>query len=112
MTSSSLAPVNSMIDSTQQSMITPVNNSINTNGAGGLKDSALKLFLKKHKKKLLIGGGIIGVGTLSYFLLNQKNKTENKIRPATKSQGISGTRSKSKSRTKSKSKKIIEVKLS
>ncbi len=104
-----LAPTNQN-SGINTSMLTPVNY---TAGGGNVKESVMKSFLSKHKKKLLIGGGILGAGALAYALFKAKEKEEPEKKTAPKSQGVSGTKPNTRkpAKAKPKTKKIIEVKL-
>jgi hypothetical protein len=73
----------------QSSLITPVNYSNNPSG-GNVKESVFKAFLKKHRTKLIVGGSILGVGTLAYFLFRPDEKPSPK-KSASPKTGISGT---------------------
>lgn len=110
MNTQNLAPTSNLNNGSNSSMLTPVNY---TTGGTNVKESAAKGFLAKHKKKLLIGGGILGAGALAYALFKPKDKTEIKKKAAPTNQGVSGTSSKTRKpvKAKSRAKKIIEVKL-
>ena len=101
----------------QSSLITPVNYTDNKSG-GSVKEGVVKAFLKKHKTKLIVGGSILGLGTLAYFLLRPDDKPAQQTnRPAPKKEGSPGsgvgsTKSKPKKKAKHSHGKILEVKLS
>ncbi len=99
----------------QSSLITPVSYTDNQSG-GGVKENVFKAFLKKHKTKLIVGGSILGLGTLAYFLLRPDDKPDSKAsntppkKPASPGSGVSSTKPKKK--PNSGTGKILEVKLS
>lgn len=105
-----MVPGNSFNSGAGNSVITPVNYTASGNN---VKESALKAFLSKHKKKLLIGGGILGAGALAYVLLKPKDKPEPKKLAAPKISGVGRTQNRKKkpSKANTNAKKIIEVKL-
>jgi hypothetical protein len=80
--------------------------------SGSVKENVVKAFLKKHKKKLLIGGSILGLGALAYFVLKPKQNEKKAIskKPASNT-GVSGTKHKSGFKSRSGTKKLKEVKL-
>lgn len=91
-----------------------------TTGTGTtVAKKGIKAFLSKHKKKLLVGGGILGIGAIGYALY-KNNKEKEEETKATTNKGISGTGTK-KRKTPAKKKapvkhktnndKVVEVKL-
>ncbi len=81
---------------------------------GNIRQHAFRAFLAKHKKKLLIGGGALGVGALAFALLRQKSKEAPKKARKPGNANIRGTQTGKKETAGKKTKttkKIVEVKL-
>ena len=113
-------PVNNMNTGINTSNVLPASAS---GTSGTVKQSAIKAFLAKHKKKLLVVGGILGIGAIGYALYKNQQK-EDKTPSGTNKKGVSGagnrmsTSNKSKVRKrktpakrKTNSNKIVEVTL-
>jgi hypothetical protein len=108
-----LVPENNMVPTSHLTANTSSLLPATTDGANGnVKQSAIKAFLTKHKKKLLIGGGVLGLGALGYALYKNSQKEEG---PPTRKRGggVSGTSKRKKTSNRknvqSRAKKIIEV---
>jgi hypothetical protein len=72
----------------------------------------IKGFLQNHKKKLLIGGGVLAVGTVGYILYKKHQENQLPVpKPGKAQNNLSGTKRK-KSPAKVKATKLSVVKLS